>query len=245
MMSLLPHINLSHACIGKEDFHYADFKNLDSKGLERECCQTSCSDQLKLHGMSCGEGYKVKGDQRSNTDWSHMEKGRLKEECCEEMSEECKKSNAEHKPPGEWKQRAAVLNNVTYLDHWGKNVLKAKTASMRFSTLDCKNKNKQFKSEEQCRQAEERCCFGCDKMDCGSDLPLISTCADNKPSAFMKKFGVKECSTSGSVDFGMMTDWCASACGAHSCAHVFSKGAGIHREFRFRSGRVPCSTKRI
>merc|ERR1719198_943488 len=74
---------------GKEDFHYADFKNLDSKGLERECCQTSCSDQLKLHGMSCGEGYRVKGDQRSNTDWSHMEKGRLKEECCEEVSEEC------------------------------------------------------------------------------------------------------------------------------------------------------------
>ena len=153
-----------------------------------------------------------------------MDKGLLKEECCEELSEECKKSIVKHKPYGEFTKRVAVFNNVTYLDNWGKNLLKAKTVSVRFNVLGCKANNKKFKSEEQCRGVGETCCFGCEKMDCGGDFPVISTCADNIPSAFMKKFGVKEFSTSGSVDFGMMTDWCASVCDFALVCMFFRRG---------------------
>merc|ERR1719163_1240114 len=37
-------------------------------------------------------------------------------------------------------------------------------------------------------------------------MPQVSTCAGNEPSAFMKKFGVTECSTSGPVDVSPQTE---------------------------------------
>ena len=56
MMSLLLHPDLSHACIGKEDFHHVDFKNVDAKGLQRECCQISCYSYFKAKDLTCEAG---------------------------------------------------------------------------------------------------------------------------------------------------------------------------------------------
>jgi hypothetical protein len=96
---------------------------------------------------------------------------------------------------------------VKYYDNWGKKVLEAKTVAMTYHRVHCQLENKNFGSAEECRAADKDCCFECENMDCGGDIPSGSTCANNQPSAVMKKFGITECSTSDSIEMDPMTEW--------------------------------------
>ena len=214
-MPLLSDIFLARAYTDEQDFHHADFENMDTAGLKKECCRTSCRDEFTSRKISCDDGYKTKDDERSAQDWERMDGNSLKGECCEELSPECKESNAKHTKYGEWKKRVEVLNDVTYLDAWGKSVLKAKNNAYMIHIIGCRNNNKKFATEQQCEAAGESCCFECeaDNVSCDGDFPSLSTCADNQPSAFMKKYGVDDCSTSGSLDLGMTSEWCVCTVG--------------------------------
>ena len=207
VMRLLSDIFLARAYTDEGDFHHADFENMDTAGLKKECCRTSCRDELPSRKISCDDGYKMKGDERAAKDWERMDENSLKGTCCEELSSECK--NAKQTKYGEWKKRVEVLNDVTYLDAWGKSILKAKNLAYETYFLSCRNENKNFATQQQCDTADKGCCFECeaDNVSCDGDLPSVSTCADNQPSAFMKKYAQEKCSTSGNVDFGMTSEW--------------------------------------
>merc|ERR1719271_1139560 len=135
----------------------------------------------------------------------------MKDECCEKLSEECNSAIAKNKKRVTWLDKrpktAAAL--VTYLNNWGDKVLTTKTTNLMYGVHACKKENKNFKTEAECKAADKECCFVCDKIDCGGDMPLISVCKDDEPSAYMKKFGATKCSTSSSVDFNPMNE-----CGA-------------------------------
>ena len=201
----------------KEDFHHVDFKNLKKpEDAKAECCRQDCSAALKSKGFSCGSGYKLKDEQRSVKEWNEYDENRMKGECCEKLSSECNTAIAKTKKRAKWldKRPKSAAGLVTYLNNWGDKVLKTKTTTMLFQVHSCKRNNKQFKTEEACK--DKGCCFVCDKIDCRGDMPIVSTCADNEPSAFMKKFGSKECSTSSSVDFKPANEWfvCRHVCAA-------------------------------
>ena len=97
---------------------------------------------------------------------------------------------------------------VTYLNKWGDKVLKAADVSMRSRVLSCQENNIKYKTEQACKDAHEDCCFACnDKFDCGGDRPMVSTCTNNEPSPFMKKYGMKSCNTGGGIQFSTQTNW--------------------------------------
>ena len=195
---------------GERDFHHVDFKNLkkpeDAKG---ECCRQDCNAALKSKGFSCDQGYKAKDESKSTKDWIEYDEKRMKGECCEKLSEECNSAIANAKKRAKWVDKrpktAAAL--VTYLNNWGDKVLRTKTTAVMYRVHECKKENKNFKNEAECKAADKDCCFVCDRIDCGGDVPLISVCKDDEPSAYMKKFDVTKCSTSSRVDFDPMNEW--------------------------------------
>ena len=68
--------------------------------------------------------------------------------------------------------------------------------------------NKKYNTQQECDEKDANCCFNCENADCGPKMPAVSTCKDGKPSDLMKKHGGGEkCSTDGSVNFGMQSEW--------------------------------------
>ena len=150
-----------------------------------------------------------------------MDDNSIKSTCCEELSEECK--NVKNTQYGKWEKRAKVLNDVTYLDNWGKSILKAKNNAFTYYVTGCKIENKKYKTQQECDAKNANCCFNCESADCGPKMPAVSTCKDGKPSDFMKKHGGGEkCSTDGSVNFGMTSEWYVCTLGLTLVGH-FSK----------------------
>lgn len=189
---------------GQDDGHHADFDNLQSADLQNECCRTKCSDELTSRKMSCDDGSLAKDDERSKKDWKYMSNDEFKRTCCEEAPEHCK---TKHTPYGNWEKRVQVLNDVTYLDNWGKSILKTKNNAYASYFMSCKLENKKHSSQQECDSAGKNCCFQCESADCNGNYPSKSTCKDNKSSDFMKKHGSGEnCDTSGRMDLGMKND---------------------------------------
>ena len=204
----------AHACIASTDTHYiGSLERFPAAQLQGECCLTTCSEQLALKGMSCDAGSFARPDAKTQGSWEAVQ-DRLKQVCCEELSQECQ--GEKEGRPGEWKKRVAVLTNVTYLEEWGTAVLRSANIQPRYTLIGCMNENKKFETAAQCSAAKKACCFECETHDCvDKPSPSYSTCKDNNPSAFMKKFGFQTCPRVGIMSIGLRPKWCVRV-GAHS-----------------------------
>ena len=203
----------THTCTRADvtDFHHVDFKQKKPEELQTECCQAECGDALKLKKASCGADYKLRDEKFNLRDLGHYSVDDVKNRCCEKLDKECIANNKKNKERKAWvdkrpKTSAAAL--VTYLNKWGEKILKAADVASRYRVSNCQENNIKYKTEQACNDAHEDCCFACnDKFDCGADRPVISTCANNEPSAFMKKYGIKSCNTGGGINFNTQTKW--------------------------------------
>ena len=98
-----------------------------------------------------------------------------------------------------------------------------------YQVLSCKKQNKNFKDAEECKEAHRGCCFVCDKIDCDGDMPSVSTCANNEPSAFMKKFNAT-CMTSSRIQFNPKADWfvCTYMCATKHVKFVSKVATSVY-----------------
>ena len=122
--------------------------------------------------------------------------------CCRAGGQRCTKVD----DYGKWEKRAAVLNDVTYLESWGKSILKAKNDWVPGFLQYCKANNKRFATPQEC-EGKAWCCHQCESRDCGSNIPILSTCKDQKASEIMKKNGGGEkCITYGHLRSTMVSE---------------------------------------
>merc|ERR1719217_733205 len=127
--------------------------------------------------MSCGEGYRANDWKKEPVkEWIKYDKERMKGECCEKLSTKCAAALGKAKTRAKWVDKrpktAAAL--VAYLNKWGDKVLRTKTTAVMYRVHECTKENKNFKNEAECKAADKDCCFVCDRIDCGGDVPLIS-----------------------------------------------------------------------
>ena len=221
------HVFLGYACTGKDDFGPSGFfpwYDGSEKFIARapaQCCMVTCRQHLASRGISCGAGSGTGGwGARSPADWEDTSDDESKKLCCKAGAQRCTKGD----DYGKWEKRAAVLNDVTYLENWGKSIIKAKNDVVSSYVHACKQNNKKYATPQECAEKYAFCCHQCESRDC-STMPLLSTCKDQKASESMKKNGGGEkCSSAGEIHFEMQSkDWYVCALGLTLIGN-FSKG---------------------
>jgi len=224
---------------GLSNVGFFDGKNNTKNRISiAEKCTTS--DDTTVNALSrnqkCNKDYMVKDDESTIQDWKRQS-GDLRGRCCEKLSDECLSVISKRNTRKTWvdkrpKELGSAL--VQYLQTWGDQVVKAKNNGIRYQVVGCKDNNKKYRTKEACKAADEDCCFVCDKIDCKGDIPTVSTCANDEPSAFMKKFEQTKCSTSGSVSFGTKNRDCGYCPSPRDLFEQFDKkelfGISFHKK---------------